>query len=65
MTNSFHHQALDKVADGFIISAKSVDNIIEGIEKDKIIAVQWHPEKNNDKIQQRLLKLFNDLLEEK
>ncbi len=65
MTNSFHHQAVNKVADDFIVSAKTADNIIEGIEKDKIIAVQWHPEKNNDKIQQGILKLFNDLLEEK
>lgn len=65
MTNSFHHQAISKVADGFIVNAKTADNIIEGIEKDKIIAVQWHPEKNNDKIQQGILKLFNDLLEEK
>lgn len=65
MTNSFHHQAINKVADGFIVNAKTADNVIEGIEKDKIVALQWHPEKNNDKIQQRILKLFNDLLEEK
>lgn len=64
MTNSFHHQAINKIADGFIVNAKTADNIIEGIERDKIIAVQWHPEKNNDKIQKGILKLFNDLLEE-
>ncbi|WP_285945393.1 gamma-glutamyl-gamma-aminobutyrate hydrolase family protein, partial [Thomasclavelia cocleata] len=65
MTNSFHHQAINHLAKDFMISAKSEDNIIEGIEKDNIIGVQWHPEKNNDKIQQRLLNLFKDLLEEK
>lgn len=65
MTNSFHHQAIDRLANNFIISAKTKDNIIEGIEKDNIIAVQWHPEKNSDKIQQRLLNLFKDLLEER
>ena len=65
MTNSFHHQAIDQLANDFIISAKTKDNVIEGIEKNNIIAVQWHPEKNNDKIQQRLLNLFKDLLEER
>lgn len=65
MTNSFHHQAIDIVAREFIVSATSPDNVIEGIEKDNIIAVQWHPEKNSDKIQAGILKLFKDLLEEK
>lgn len=65
MTNSFHHQAIAKLAPGFIASAITSDQIIEGIEKDKIIGIQWHPEKNNDKIQHSILKLFHDLLEEK
>ena len=43
--NSFHHQAIDKIANGFVISAQSSDGIIEGIEKDNILAVQWHPER--------------------
>lgn len=45
MTNSFHHQAIDDIAPGFVVSAITADGIIEGIEKDNIIAVQWHPEK--------------------
>ena len=65
MTNSFHHQAINKLADGFTISAISDDNVIEAIEKDNIIGIQWHPEKINDKIQQGIIKLFDDLLEEK
>ena len=64
MTNSFHHQAINKLADGFTISAISDDNVIEAIEKDNIIAVQWHPEKNHDKIQAGLIKLYKELLEE-
>ena len=47
LVNSFHHMAVNKVAEGYIVSAISKDGIIEGIEKtgdDFIIAVQWHPE---------------------
>jgi putative glutamine amidotransferase len=44
--NSFHHQAIDQVAPGFISSAKADDNIIEAIEMTNgyAIGVQWHPE---------------------
>lgn len=45
--NSFHHQAVDKIADGFIpVAISETDGIIEAIENaDKhIICVQWHPE---------------------
>ncbi len=46
-TNSFHHQAIKKIAPGCIVSATARDGIIEGIERiDRsfIIGVQWHPE---------------------
>lgn len=43
--NSFHHQAIKEVANGFKVSAYSEDGLIEGIEKDTILAVQWHPER--------------------
>lgn len=42
--NSLHHQAVNKVADNFRVTAISEDGIVEGIEKDNVIAVQWHPE---------------------
>lgn len=45
--NSFHHQAIDKIPPGYIVSAKTVDGIIEGLEIDNrsdILGVQWHPE---------------------
>lgn len=46
--NSFHHQAVRTVANGFNIVAMSSDGTIEAIEKDNILGVQWHPEMMND-----------------
>ena len=46
--NSFHHQAIKNVAEGFKVTAISEDGIIEAIEKENIIGVQWHPEALND-----------------
>lgn len=47
LVNSFHHQAVKKVADGFKISAVSCDGVIEAIENPGyrfVMGVQWHPE---------------------
>lgn len=47
MTNSFHHQALRRVADGFVVVAQADDGIVEAIEQPGrafVLAVQWHPE---------------------
>ena len=46
--NSLHEQSINRVADNFIVTAISDDGIIEGIEYENIVAVQWHPEKMND-----------------
>ena len=42
--NSSHHQAINKVADGFKVTAVAEDGNIEAIEKGNLIGVQWHPE---------------------
>lgn len=44
--NSFHHQAVDQVAPGFVVSAEAPDGTIEGMEcmTPWILGVQWHPE---------------------
>jgi len=53
--NSSHHQAIDRVGEGLMVSAKSTDGIIEGIElsnKNKspfFIGIQWHPERMIDR----------------
>lgn len=65
--NSYHHQAIKKLADGFLIEASSDDGIIEAISlKKDIIAVQWHPEKLlGDKKHLELFKYFINILKER
>lgn len=46
--NSFHHQAVNRVANNFIVSASTSDGIIECIESTNhpfAIGVQFHPER--------------------
>lgn len=54
--NSFHHQALKKVAEGYKVSAKAKDGVIEAIEAENypfLVGVQWHPE--------MLVKMYEDM----
>jgi putative glutamine amidotransferase len=46
--NSRHHQYCSSVAHNFIITHLGEDGLVEGIRdvKNKIWAVQWHPERN-------------------
>ena len=46
-TNSFHHQAIDRLGKGLIVSGQTGDDVIEAIEASGhhfAIGVQWHPE---------------------
>lgn len=47
VVNSWHHQAIKRLADNFDVLAKSDDGIIEAIKHKElpIIAVQFHPER--------------------
>ncbi len=51
--NSAHHQAVNRLADGFVVTAETDDGLIEGIAmpayKKGLIGVQWHPESLADK----------------
>ncbi len=63
MTNSFHHQALKRVADGFVVTAHADDGTVEGVEhpgRAFALAVQWHPEGmfRSDAHAQRIFEAF-------
>lgn len=45
--NTCHHQAIKEPGKGMIVSARSADGLIEGVETDDgryILGIQWHPE---------------------
>jgi len=58
---SYHHQAIDELAAGLRVSARSDDSTIQAVELEGVpfgLAVQWHPEESLDD-----LRLFAGLVE--
>jgi gamma-glutamyl-gamma-aminobutyrate hydrolase PuuD len=44
-----HHQALDRPADGLVVTGRAADGTIEAVEladRDFVVGVQWHPEED-------------------
>jgi len=52
VTRSHHHQGVDRLGAGLVVSARSsIDDLIEAIElpdSDFVLGVQWHPEADQD-----------------
>ena len=45
----YHHQAIDRVADGLAVTARTAEGVIEAVELEGAafgVAVQWHPEED-------------------
>jgi putative glutamine amidotransferase len=60
-TNSSHHQAVGRLGNDILVSAKASDGIIEAIEHSKhpfCLGVQWHPEFETSEIDQKLFADF-------
>lgn len=62
--NSFHHQAVKQIADGFTINARSADGVVEGYEGEGILCVQFHPEGFVSKGDLRFLPIFEEFVRE-
>jgi putative glutamine amidotransferase len=57
----YHHQAIDRLGKGLIVSAQDSDGVIEAVEipgDNFVLAVQWHPEERLDD-----LRLFAAVVE--
>ncbi len=57
----YHHQAIDKVGEGLVVSAWDPDGVIEALElpgERFVLAVQWHPEQSLDD-----LRLFTAIVD--
>lgn len=66
IVNSTHHQALKNIAEGFTVTARSEDGIVEAIEDLKhrfVLGVQCHPEDMYKK-NKLFLNLFQKLIHE-
>ncbi len=56
----YHHQAIDRIGDGLVVSARDTDGVIEAVELPGdgfVLGVQWHPEERLDDI-----RLFTGLV---
>jgi putative glutamine amidotransferase len=46
-TNSYHHQALDRISDDLVVVGRAPDGVIEAVDRPAsgwFLGVQWHPE---------------------
>lgn len=60
-TNSSHHQAVKNAGRNIKVSARANDGIIEAIEKTNhpfCVGIQWHPEFNASKADQKIFNAF-------
>lgn len=63
--NSFHHQAVKRLATGFEITARAPDGVIEAFEhrgRRFALGVQWHPENLAAARRSEMLALFTELV---
>jgi putative glutamine amidotransferase len=65
-TNSFHHQAVKRVADGFRVAATATDGVVEAIEDPDrgFFGTQFHPEDHTVAGDTVMVKFFEFLVRE-
>jgi putative glutamine amidotransferase len=68
--NSAHHQSADRVGNGLVTNAFSIDGVIEGLEwsdpssKPYLGLVQWHPERMRDQANSLTAKIKENFLDQ-
>ena len=69
VTNSFHHQALDRVSSSLRVTARAEDGVVEGVESADdawwMLGVQWHPEEltaTPEEWDRRLFRAFAEVV---
>jgi putative glutamine amidotransferase len=63
--DSFHHQALDRVAEDLRVSARAPDGVVEAVELDQgawVLAVQWELQEEW-RVDRRFLAVFEHFIE--
>jgi gamma-glutamyl-gamma-aminobutyrate hydrolase PuuD len=48
---SHHHQAIDRLAEGLVVTGRAEDGVVEAVEAPDrrfVVGVQWHPEEGDD-----------------
>ncbi len=63
--NSFHHQAVKELGEGLVVSARSEDGIVEGVEDMRhgyVMGVQAHPESMAARGDERWRRLFESFV---
>jgi hypothetical protein len=61
VAGSYHHQGIDAVAPGFVPVAIAADGVVEGIEKaadGRVLAVQFHPEREKGAVRTLFFQSF-------
>lgn len=62
--NSWHHQAVHKVASGFEVLVVSPDGVVEAIDDGfQRLGVQWHPESHRGPVSEEVFALHVDRIE--
>jgi putative glutamine amidotransferase len=60
--HSVHHQSIDRLGEGLVVTARADDGTVEGVElrEQWVVGVQWHPEDTaaDDAEQQALFDAF-------
>jgi putative glutamine amidotransferase len=65
VVNSRHHQSVDKVASGLVVTARAPDDVVEALELPGsrfVLAVQWHPEARTYGPDAKIFEAFRDAM---